>query len=148
MFRSILVATDGSAFSEKAVAGAAGLARSLGAQLMVLTVTSPFEVMDAYRDRIMDVSAAMRKHERAEAHHSTAALDSAVAVVHGAGVTCDTLAVEHDHPWEAIIRTARERGCDLIVMASHGRRGLEALLVGSETQKVLTHSGIPVLVYR
>ena len=65
-----------------------------------------------------------------------------------AGVDCDTLLLTNDHPWEAIIEAANTKGCDLIFMASHGRRGLSALLLGSETTKVLTHSKIPVLVYR
>jgi nucleotide-binding universal stress UspA family protein len=62
--------------------------------------------------------------------------------------SCDTVAVEHDYPYEAILNTARKQKCDLIAMASHGRRGLSAVVLGSETQKVLTHSTIPVLVYR
>jgi nucleotide-binding universal stress UspA family protein len=65
-----------------------------------------------------------------------------------AGVACDTVSVTSDHPFEAIINMANQIGCDLIVMASHGRRGMRGLLLGSETHKVLTHSKIPVLVYR
>ena len=65
-----------------------------------------------------------------------------------AGVVCDTLHVEHEHPYEAIIDTAAAKGCDLIAMASHGRRGVAAIVLGSETAKVLTHSSLPVLVYR
>jgi nucleotide-binding universal stress UspA family protein len=65
-----------------------------------------------------------------------------------AGVNCDTLHVEHAHPFQAIIDTAKMKGCDLIVMASHGRRGPSAIVLGSETVKVLTRSAIPVLVYR
>jgi nucleotide-binding universal stress UspA family protein len=64
------------------------------------------------------------------------------------GVRCTTVIEVSDHPYEAIIRTAEKKGCDLILMASHGRRGVQGLLLGSETQKVLTHSRIPVLVYR
>ena len=71
-----------------------------------------------------------------------------VTVTDQEGVLCDLIAVANDHPYEAIIQTARERGCDLILMASHGRRGLKGLLLGSETHKVLTHSKIPVLVHR
>ena len=65
-----------------------------------------------------------------------------------AGVTCDIASATHDHPYEAIINVAKQRGCDLIVMASHGRKGMQGVLLGSETQKVLTHSHIPVLVCR
>jgi nucleotide-binding universal stress UspA family protein len=74
---------------------------------------------------------------------------SAVAqAAHAAGVACDTVRVEHEHPYQAIIDTALSKGCDLIVMASHGRRGISALVLGSETVKVLTHCKIPVLVHR
>jgi nucleotide-binding universal stress UspA family protein len=65
-----------------------------------------------------------------------------------AGVECETIQVEHEHPYQAIIDTADSKGCDLIVMASHGRRGISAIVLGSETVKVLTHCKIPVLVYR
>jgi len=73
-----------------------------------------------------------------------AAKDAATA----AGVACDVVQVEHEHPYETIIDTARKRGCDAIVMASHGRRGVSAVVLGSETVKVLTHSNIPVVIVR
>jgi nucleotide-binding universal stress UspA family protein len=72
---------------------------------------------------------------------------SAVAT-QAAGVACETIQVEHEHPYQAIINTADSKGCDLIVMASHGRRGISAIVLGSETVKVLTHCKIPVLVHR
>jgi nucleotide-binding universal stress UspA family protein len=64
-----------------------------------------------------------------------------------AGVTCETVQIEHTHPYKAIIETAKERSCDLIVMASHGRSGIAAVVLGSVTNKVLTHTNVPVLVY-
>ena len=75
-------------------------------------------------------------------------LSSISAAANSAGVSCKTLHVEHEHPYQAIIDTAASKGCDLIVMAPHGRRGVAAVVLGSETVKVLTHSRIPVLVYR
>jgi nucleotide-binding universal stress UspA family protein len=81
---------------------------------------------------------------RAQARKYLAMLERAAAEV---GVICETVVESSDHPYEAIIRTAEIKGCDLILMASHGRRGVKALLLGSETQKLLTHSRIPVLVY-
>ena len=76
------------------------------------------------------------------------AIQHAAAAAQAAGVACETVQVEHEHPYEAIINTAASRGCDLIVMASHGRHGIAALVLGSETFKVLTHCKIPVLVHR
>ena len=75
-------------------------------------------------------------------------LSSISVTANSAGVPCETLHVEHEHPYQAIIDTAASKGCDLILMASHGRRGIAAVVLGSETVKVLTHSKIPVLVYR
>ena len=80
--------------------------------------------------------------------HAKATLAPIAEAAQAAGVVCEALQVEHEHPYQAIIDTATAKGCDLIVMASHGRRGIGALLLGSETVKVLTHSKIPVLVHR
>ena len=76
------------------------------------------------------------------------ALAGVAAAAQSAGVPCETRHVEHEHVYQAIIETAASNGCDLILMASHGRRGVSAIVLGSETVKVLTHSKIPVLVYR
>jgi nucleotide-binding universal stress UspA family protein len=89
-----------------------------------------------------------RHHSRGNlklAAEKLAFVDQAAKAV---GVAVETVRASNDHPWETIVQTAKDRGCDLIVMASHGRRGLSAMLLGSETQKVLTHSTIPVLVVR
>jgi nucleotide-binding universal stress UspA family protein len=88
-----------------------------------------------------------RYKQRMQAHSETT-LAAAAQAAQAAGVFCEVLSVEHEHPYQAIIDTAAAKGCDLIVMASRGRRGMAALLLGSETVKVLTHSRIPVLVYR
>jgi nucleotide-binding universal stress UspA family protein len=72
--------------------------------------------------------------------------DRVTDAANAAGVACETVQVEHDHPYQAIIATAKDKGCDIIVMASHGRSGLSAILLGSVTNKVLTHTNIPVLV--
>jgi nucleotide-binding universal stress UspA family protein len=85
------------------------------------------------------------RHHRQHANQNLAAIEEAARA---AGIPCRTLCRTSDHPYEAIIGAAEENGCDLIMMASHGRRGVQALLLGSETQKVLTHSKIPVLVFR
>jgi nucleotide-binding universal stress UspA family protein len=80
--------------------------------------------------------------------HTTKTLEQAANAAKAAGVAYDTVQVEHEHAYQAIIDTARSKGCDLIMMASHGRRGIAAVVLGSETVKVLTHSKIPVLVHR
>jgi nucleotide-binding universal stress UspA family protein len=80
--------------------------------------------------------------------NATKTLGAIASTAKAAGVACETVQVEHEHPYQAIIDTAQSRGCDLIVMASHGRRGVSAIVLGSETVKMLTHSKILVLVHR
>ena len=148
MYQHILIPTDGSELAQKAITNGLSLAQALRAKVTVLTVESPFHVMGTYRTHIRDMNTAMAEHaERAKAHSAkilSAAAESAQAV----GVPCETVQAEQDHPYAAIISIAQERACDLIAMASHGRSGVSALVLGSETNKVLTHSTIPVLVYR
>ncbi len=144
MYTHILVPTDGSVLSEKAITAAIELAKKLHAQLTAMTVMEPWgtdgrhidleEAHEVYRDRAGEIA---RKR-----------LEVAVLAAKAAGVPIDTETVFSEQPWEAIIQTAEARGCDLIQMASHGRRGFKALVLGSETTKVLTHSKIPVLVHR
>jgi nucleotide-binding universal stress UspA family protein len=148
MYRHILIATDGSELAEKAVHHGIELGRAIGARVTALTVALPYHVRIGIRgtpDADVETAAAgdKRVHEHAEQILREVA-DRAKA----AGVACETVALVHEHPYQAIIDTATARGCDLIVMASHGRRGLSALVLGSETVKVLTHCKIPVLVHR
>lgn len=147
MYKQILVATDGSKLSSKAVSHAISLAQALGAGLTAF-YASPDYPLPAYADGVVyePVSkkeyAALAKKEAekilAEVH------DKAVA----AGLECTTAHAIASAPWEAILAAARKSKADAIVMASHGRRGVSALLLGSETQKVLTHSKVPVIVVR
>ena len=92
------------------------------------------------------MSEAFEQHAKQVKQHATQVLSHVAGVAKEVGVACDTVQVEHDHPYEAIIATATARDCDLIVMASHGRSGLKAMLLGSVTNKVLTHTQVPVLV--
>ncbi len=148
MFKSILIATDGSPLSDKVVADTLALARTLGARVTAVTVEAPYKIMEAYRQGVSNVAAAIELQQLHAHAHSEKVLAAVAEAARSAGVECELVHVEHEHPWEAIIATALERGCDLIAMASHGRSGIQAVLVGSETQKVLTHSKVPVLVYR
>ncbi|MES2226695.1 MAG: universal stress protein [Burkholderiaceae bacterium] len=144
MFKCILVPTDGSDITAKAVTTAIGLARSVGAQLQTIGVKEPFPYSAISEMQPTPPQEFFDAQERIAAARVKAVVD----LCQQAGVPCQSQTVEALHPWEAIIEHAQRTGCDLIVMASHGRRGVSALLLGSETQKVLTHSKVPVLVVR
>jgi nucleotide-binding universal stress UspA family protein len=144
MFKHILLPTDGSDLSRKAVLYGLQLAKSFGAKVTGLTVTDP------YRASTMDAVLIPVEGEYEEQSQRLAdrALEQVKMGAEAAGVPCETTREVHDQPYRAIIDSAHALNCDLIVMASHGRRGLSALLLGSETVNVLTHSTIPVMVYR
>jgi len=142
MYKRILVPTDGSDITTKAVQAAIGMARLCGAELYVLAVKEPFPYSAISEMQPVPPQEFFDAQERVAASRVKAATDAAT------GLTCHGHTVEALHPWEAILDHAKAQGCDLIVMASHGRRGVTALLLGSETQKVLTHSALPVLVVR
>ena len=138
MYTNILIPTDGSELAGKAVEHGIALAKRIGAKVTILTVLPP-DMITA--DREVDEIRKAGKQKHAEEVLGAVAMQTA-------GVACETIQIEHEHPYQAIINTADSKGCDLIVMASHGRRGISAIVLGSETVKVLTHCKIPVLVYR
>ena len=147
MFTHVLVPTDGSSRSRKAIRAAALLAKSLNARITSIHVTVPFRpaAVDFY----------MPYEEPSLAQYNASVGKSAAKVLAQAqkackevGVACEILHVSDAEPHRAIIAAAKRKRCDLVVMASHGRRGIAAVVLGSETSKVLTHSKIPVLVYR
>jgi nucleotide-binding universal stress UspA family protein len=145
MYKHILIPTDGSDLSWKAVRQGIALAQSLNARVTALTVSPTFRAVTVDPVMVADTPKQYREDcEAAAARYLGAATESAKVL----GVTCEGLHVVSDYPYQAIIDAAQTEGCDLIFMASHGRRGVAALLLGSETTKVLTHSKIPVLVYR
>jgi nucleotide-binding universal stress UspA family protein len=147
MFQNILVPTDGSDFSIKAVATAARLAHSLQAKLLVLHVRSPIESphhVEGGALTHLGRKIVMQEIEDEERK----LLDAALEIAAAEGTVAETAFVAGYSNYDAIVRIAREQHCDLIVMASHGRSGLSSFLIGSETQKVLTHTTIPVLVVR
>ena len=145
MHRHILIATDGSELSQNAIDYGMALAKSVDAKVTVVTVSTPFHTFAVEPGMITDTPEQYRKRMATLAvKYLNVAKEAALA----AGVSCETMHVEHDHPYLAIIETAARQSCDLIVMASHGRRGISAIVLGSETVKVLTHSTIPVLVVR
>src|SRR5262249_10255410 len=145
MYKHILIPTDGSELSRKAIEHGIALAKSINAKVTAVTVTAPFHVFAIEPGMVTDTPEQYEKHAA-----DLAVIDLNVAKEAGktAGISCDTIRVEHEPPYRAIIDAATENSCDLIVMASHGRRGISAIVLGSETVKVLTHSAIPVLVVR
>lgn len=145
MFKHILLPTDGSASSDLAIQAAVHLARDMGARVTGLHVVPPFHTFTYRVDMIEDTEDQYEKESEARARKVLLTIEN---LAQECGVTCETVIVRSDDVHDAIIETARDRQCDLIAMASHGRRGVRGLLLGSETQKVLTHSLIPVLVYR
>lgn len=149
MYKHVLVATDGSKLSLKAVKTAARLAASLNAKLTAVHVTAPF-MNPVYGDPLgyAPIIIDPKEYQAAAARNAGKVLAEATRAAQALGVTCGQVIASDEHPWEAVLKTARSRKCDVIVMASHGRRGLSGLLLGSETTKVLTHSKIPVLVCR
>jgi nucleotide-binding universal stress UspA family protein len=144
MYKRILISTDGSDISQKAVQAAVDLARASAAELFAISVKEPFPYSAISEMQPVPPQEFFDAQERIASER----VKAAAAVAGTAGVTCHAHTVEAMHPWEAILDHAKTQGCDLIVMASHGRRGLSAMLLGSETQKVLTHSSIPVLVIK
>ena len=148
MYRHILIPTDGSELAHKAVAQALALARAVGAQVTALTVEPSFNVYDLPASRIDQITGVFAEHAKHVKEHATKILSAVAEAAKAGGVECETMQLIHDHPYEAIVAAAKERGCDLIVMASHGRSGIAAVVLGSTTTKVLTHTSVPVLVCR
>ncbi len=165
MYKHILIPTDGSPLSRKAIEEAVSLAKALGGRVTGITVIPEFDTPDAHRDFIRAYGqgwtmpgtlpegpppppATADEHEqRAQgmAAHYLGAIETAA---NSQDVPYEGVYRIHGHPYEAIIETARNRGCDLIAMASHGWRGVKGIVLGSETHKVITHGTLPVLVLR
>jgi len=147
MFKHIFTPTDGSVLSNEAVSQAVRLARSLGAMITFFYARSDYPVSFYGEGALVDPTTP-EQFAQATAAQAKEILDGASAIAREAGVESARLAVVSDTPWQAIIEHATKAGADVIFMASHGRGGLTGLLLGSETQKVLTRTKIPVLVYR
>lgn len=145
MYKHILIPTDGSPLSEEALRQGIAFAKSIDARVTIVTVSRPFHAIAAEPLMVTDTAEQYVKDCDARAAKY---LSAAKTLAGAAGVPCETVHVVNDHPYAAIIQTATDLGCDLIFMASHGRKGVAALVLGSETTKVLTHSRIPTLVYR
>ncbi|QOY92766.1 universal stress protein [Massilia sp. UMI-21] len=145
MYTRILLPTDGSEASRRAILSGIDFAKSIGVDVVAMTATPEFHTFTVDSDMLEETP---EQHAEASRTHGQRLLDEVAAAARDAGVPFTGVQVVSDAPYEAIIKTARERLCDLIIMASHGRKGIKGLLLGSETQKVLVHSAIPVLVHR
>ena len=145
MYKHILIPTDGSELSERAARSAVDLAKSIDARLTALHTTPMFAQTEigahAVYTRVLE-------HKEQSEQTAQQVLSAIVQMAHAVNVSVNTVHRVTDNPWEAIVNVAQELGCDLIFMASHGRRGISAFLMGSETNKVLIHTKIPVLVWR
>jgi nucleotide-binding universal stress UspA family protein len=147
MYKNLLVATDGSKLSDKAVAHAIGLAQAVGAKLTVF-YAAPDYPLPAYADGVVYEPVSRKEYAKLAATDAEKILSGAASKAAAAGLQAETTYTIAAAPWEAILAAAKKHKCDAIVMASHGRRGVSAMLLGSETQKVLTHSKLPVIVVR
>lgn len=145
MFKHILIPTYGSELATQAVDKGVALAAQIGASVTILTVTEPFHILST---DAMQVESSRASYDRDAGAYADKVLRAAQDRAAAAGVRVETHHKWNDSPYQAIIDTALEEGCDLIAMASHGRRGMAAVVMGSQATKILTHSKIPVLVYR
>src|SRR5262245_33069753 len=147
MFKHILLPTDGSPVSDKAVRRGIEFAKKIRERITALHVVPDFRFMA--EEGITPLNPALKKRFRDEGHaHAKKILEAVAKRARARGVRCAIVSATSDLPYQEIVSTAKRQKCDLIMMASHGRRGLSSLLPGSETSKVLTHSRVPVLVVR
>ena len=147
MYTHILIPTDGSELSDKAIEAGIEFARRMNARVTGFTAVPEYKLPSEV-ELMSRHGLSLEQYERDARLQAEAALQKIAYLAKTAGVEYDAEFVQSDHPHEAIVRAAQNHGCDLIFMASHGRRGISALLHGSQTQGVLTHSNIPTLVYR
>ncbi|MDH4174249.1 MAG: universal stress protein [Betaproteobacteria bacterium] len=148
MFKHILISTDGSRLSAKGVKVGVALARALGARVTGVYVSAPWTAPIYSEGVVYGAVASPQQYKRATEQEARKALATIEIEAQAADVPCAKQHVTADQPWQGILRVARAKKCDAIAMASHGRGGLSGLLIGSETQRVLAHSKLPVLVMR
>jgi len=145
MYKNILIATDGSELAHKAIVQGFALAKAVGAKVTVVTVTEPWTAVVPGE---MGMAFPVDEYEKGAAENAGGILATVTREAAAAGVQCETVHMADQYPADGIIATAKDKACDLIVMASHGRRGLSRLLIGSQANQVVVHSTVPVLVVR
>lgn len=145
MHKHVLIATDGSAYALRAARYGLLLAKAAGAKITVITVTPPWHAISLSE---VALGHDEKKYAAAIERYADGILDKVRQAANDIGVNCELVHLNHERAYEAIVDTALERGCDLIVVGAHGRRGVAKMILGSETVKLLNHSKLPVLVYR
>lgn len=145
MFKHLLIATDGSELATKGLRQGVALAKALQAKATIVTVTEPWTAVVAGE---MALAFPPDEYDRTAAANASNILAEANKIAETGGITAESLHVKDQYPAEGIVETAKARGCDLIVMSSHGRRGLSRLFLGSQAQRVVTHTDLPVLICR
>jgi len=145
MYNHILIATDGSELAGRAVEQGLDLAKALGSRVTVVTVTEPWTAAVSGE---WAVAFPVEEYEKAAAANATKILEAVQTTAAQRGVVCDAVHVKDQYAAEGIVEEAKARGCDLIVMSSHGRRGIAKFVLGSQANKVLTHSTVPLLICR
>ena len=145
MYKHILIATDGSELASKGLDHGLALAKAIGAKATVVFVTEPWA---AIAPGEVGVAFPIDEYEKSAAQSADMVLGAVKTKAAAAGVTCDVLHMKEHYPAEGILDAVKAKGCDLIVMASHGRRGIEGLLIGSQANRVVTHSTVPVLIFK
>jgi nucleotide-binding universal stress UspA family protein len=148
MYKQILIATDGSELAGRAVAHGLALAKEVKAPVTLVTVTLPWSALELAHEARLGHTNPIRQFEDMAAASAKVILDAAAQKAKIAGVACELVHVPEQHPAEGIIAIAEKQGCDLIVMASHGRRAVGRLLLGSQASEVLAHSKVPTLIVR
>lgn len=148
MYKKILISTDGSKFGSKAVTHGVNLAKSVGAAVTIVAVTERWSAIDMAKKAKSGKANPVDAYEQAADAAANKILAEAEAVATKAGVKTECLHVRDQHPAEAIIATATNKKCNLIVLGSHGRRGIAKILMGSVASEVITHGSIPVLVVK
>jgi nucleotide-binding universal stress UspA family protein len=148
MYQRILIATDGSDLAGKAVDYGLALAKRLDVPVTAVTVTESWSAVELDRMARRGSQNPIAQFEEMAAAAATNILEKVKQTARSQGVACDVVHVQDQHPAEGIIAAAKDKGCDLIVMASHGRRGIDRVLLGSQANEVLTHSKVPALIVR
>jgi nucleotide-binding universal stress UspA family protein len=148
MFKNILIATDGSELANKAVKHGLALAKALGAKVKAVAVTESWDALEIAKQVEQRIEKPVERYEKNAAAWAEKALSAARRMASEQGVSFETVHIKDRHPADGILEAAKTGGCDLVVMASHGRRGVAKLLLGSQAVKVLTHSTVPVLICR
>lgn len=148
MYKKILIATDGSEPSARAVEHGVGLAKATGAKVVIVNVTEIWSALEVARAAEAGISDPVEQYEKLADQAAEKTLAAAAAAAKKAGIDAETLHVRDQAAAEGVVSAAKDNNCDLIVVGTHGRRGINRMILGSQATKVLTHSEIPVLVVR